>query len=113
MKFFFQDNRFTGNLFLNRQSGVRILIGTFFPPVLIEMYFFLIQIGLYVATDYRKCRSDKIFARHISEKTNFMFCSRQTGNFKALLPVNWFTWKKQKVSVSQIYLMQKPFEFLC
>jgi hypothetical protein len=30
-----------------------------------------------------------------------MFCLRKTGNFKALLPVNWLTWEK-KFSISQI-----------
>ena len=68
-----------------------------FPHILIEMSFILIIIGLYVARDQQKCGNNKIFVRHISEKKYFsiipMFCLRKTGNFKALLPVNWLTWK--------------------
>jgi hypothetical protein len=86
---FFQVNRFTGNLFLNREfmsSNLNRL--NFFSPILIEMYFFLVIIGLYMA----KYENNKIFVRLIPENKYFskipMFCFRKTGNFKALLPVN-------------------------
>jgi hypothetical protein len=98
---FFRVNRFSGNWFLNRRfRNSNLNRHNFFPPILIEMYFFLVIIGLYVATNKQKCENNKIFVRHISDTKYFskisMFCLRKTGNFKAMLRVNWLTWEKTK-----------------